>query len=75
MYILEHDDVTITVFDGDITSTPLWGFVIYGPFGSHMLAYSDNGDLLTMNATPYKSIDDVMNAINILLLDDPLYTR
>ena len=75
MDIIEFNDTYITVFEGDITSIPEIGFIIYGPFGAHMLAYVNNGNIITLNAVPYKNIKSVMDTINVLLLEDDLWSR
>ncbi|MFV0549010.1 MAG: hypothetical protein ACK5M5_09880 [Limnobaculum xujianqingii] len=62
MDIIEYEGITITVYDGDITTLPPDGLVIYGEFGRHMLGIVEKGKLKTLNAIPYQSI-------NALLID------
>lgn len=75
MDIIEYDGHLITIFDGDITTPPLDGFVISGAFGTHILSYVDNGKIFPLNHAPYKNLRLTIEALKILLDDSPTWTR
>ncbi|AKJ41816.1 hypothetical protein QQ39_06735 [Pragia fontium] len=75
MDIINFNGHSITVFDGDITTLPPVGFVIYGTFRKHMLAYICDGKIITLNSTPFPNLNLAVNALQIALKDDPLWTR
>ncbi|QBH95911.1 hypothetical protein EKN56_05540 [Limnobaculum zhutongyuii] len=66
MDIIEYEGITITVYDGDITTLPPDGLVIYGEFGRHMLGIVEKGKLKTLNAIPYQSINALLTDLKKL---------
>ncbi|AWH89837.1 hypothetical protein [Limnobaculum parvum] len=66
MDIIEYEGISITVYDGEITTSPPDGFVIYGKFGQHMLGIVDKGKLKTLNTIPYQSINALLIDLNRL---------